>query len=106
MEKPAAVFGVRGRVRDAKTAIIKKIRPITLEDVVLGQYGADPAGKEVGYTEDPTVPEGSQTPTFACVVLYIDDERWRRVVRHAGGQGPRPAQGRGAHPAQAAAGHR
>ncbi len=81
MEKPAAVFGASagGAVRDAKTAIIKKIRPITLEDVVLGQYGADPAGKEVGYTEDPTVPEGSQTPTFACVVLYIDDERWAGV---------------------------
>jgi glucose-6-phosphate 1-dehydrogenase len=37
MEKPAAVFGASagGAVRDAKTAIIKKIRPIALEDVVL-----------------------------------------------------------------------
>ena len=81
MEKPATVFGPNAgtAVRDAKVAIIRKIRPIALEDVVLGQYSADPAGKEVGYTEDETVPDDSRTPTFATAVLFIDDERWAGV---------------------------
>ena len=81
MKKPSTVFGPESgsAVRDAKVALVQKIKPISLENVVLGQYAADPAGKEVGYTEDPTVPEGSKTPTFATVVLFIDDEQWDGV---------------------------
>ena len=29
--------------------------------------------------DDPTVPEGSRTPTFAAVTLYIDNDRWAGV---------------------------
>lgn len=42
--------------------------PIAPEEVVLGQYD--------GYRDDPTVPDGSSTPTFATVVLRIHNERW------------------------------
>lgn len=59
--------------------MIKKILPIRIEDVVVGQYGADPAGKEPGYLDDPTVPNNSKTPTFATVVMYVDNERWAGV---------------------------
>jgi len=45
----------------------------------LGQYEADPKGKEQGYLEDPTVPKGSVTPTFATAVLRINNARWRDV---------------------------
>jgi len=40
------------------------------------------AGGEPGYTEDPTVPKGSKTPTFASVVLYIDNDRsaWEMLL--------------------------
>jgi glucose-6-phosphate 1-dehydrogenase len=62
-----------------QVAVIKKILPIRIEDVVLGQYGADPAGRESGYLDDPTVPNTSKTPTFATVVMYIDNERWAGV---------------------------
>jgi len=62
-----------------KVAVIKKILPIRIENVVLGQYGADPSGKEPGYLDDPTVPKGSKTPTFAMAVMYIDNERWAGV---------------------------
>lgn len=36
--------------------------------MVLGQYE--------GYRDDPTVPDLSNTPTFATVVLRIHNERW------------------------------
>jgi len=35
---------------------------------VIGQYE--------GYKDDPTVPNDSVTPTFATVVLRINNERW------------------------------
>ena len=34
-----------------------------------------PAGGQPGYTDDPTVPKGSNTPTFASVALYVDNDR-------------------------------
>lgn len=42
--------------------------PIKDEEVVLGQYE--------GYKDDPTVPDNSNTPTFATVVLRVHNERW------------------------------
>lgn len=32
-----------------------------------------------GYLDDPTVPKGSQTPTYAMAALYIKNERWDGV---------------------------
>ena len=53
-----------------------------MEDIVLGQYVGNPNGKgqeKLGYLDDPTVPAGSVTPTFACTVLRIKNERWDGV---------------------------
>ena len=44
------------------------MEPIKHEEVVIGQYD--------GYKDDPTVPNDSATPTFATVVLRINNERW------------------------------
>lgn len=46
--------------------------PIKDEEVVLGQYE--------GYRDDPTVPNDSNTPTFATTILRIDNERWEGIV--------------------------
>lgn len=59
--------------------VLKRIAPVALSDVVLGQYVGDPEGESharLGYHDDPTVPEGSCTPTFATAVLYVQSERW------------------------------
>jgi glucose-6-phosphate 1-dehydrogenase len=32
-----------------------------------------------GYRDDPTVPAQSNTPTYASMVLYINNERWEGV---------------------------
>lgn len=49
---------------------------------MLGQYVGNPAGEgeaKQGYLDDPTVPKGSVTPTFACGVCHIKNERWDGV---------------------------
>lgn len=59
--------------------VLKCIAPVPRSDVVLGQYIGDPEGESharLGYLDDPTVPNGSRTPTFATSVLYVQNERW------------------------------
>lgn len=48
--------------------VLQSVVPIKDEDVVLGQYE--------GYKDDRTVPDSSNTPTFATVVLHVHNERW------------------------------
>lgn len=50
------------------TQVLQSMLPIKDEEVVLGQYE--------GYKDDPTVPNNSNTPTFATMVLRIHNERW------------------------------
>lgn len=65
--------------------VLKCIAPVAVSDVVLGQYLRDPEGdghSRLGYLDDPTVPEGSCTPTFAATVLYVQNERWDGKTKH------------------------
>jgi len=66
-------------VRNEKVKVLKCVKPIVLEDVVLGQYGEDPLGSETSYIDDPTVPNDSVTPTFAAAVLHVQNDRWAGV---------------------------
>jgi glucose-6-phosphate 1-dehydrogenase len=63
--------------------VLKCIPEIKLEDMVLGQYVGDPEGKtddaKLSYLDDPTVPSGSVTPTYALATLRIKNERWEGV---------------------------
>lgn len=80
MEKPASTSP--DDVRDEKVKVLKSIAPVPASDVVLGQYVGNPKGKDhskLGYLDDPTVPKGSCTPTFATAVLYVQNERWDGV---------------------------
>lgn len=80
MEKPASKDA--DDIRNEKLKVLKCIKPMTLDDIVLGQYIGNPDGEgdaKFGYTDDKTVPEGSKTPTFACAVVNINNERWDGV---------------------------
>ena len=62
--------------------MLKCVRVVKLDDVVLGQYVGNPDGEgeiKEGYLDDPTVPEGSKAATFALAVLFINNERWDGV---------------------------
>ncbi|KAK9272587.1 hypothetical protein L1049_002961 [Liquidambar formosana] len=69
MEKPVSLKPEH--IRDEKVKVLQSVLPIEDKEVVLGQYE--------GYTDDPTVPDHSNTPTFATVVLRIHNERWEGV---------------------------
>jgi len=64
-------------VRNRKVDVLRSISPVRIEDVVVGQYG--PGKGEPGYLEDKTVPEGSVTPTYAMLAMYINNPRWDGV---------------------------
>ncbi|KAL9256942.1 Glucose-6-phosphate 1-dehydrogenase 6, cytoplasmic-like protein [Drosera capensis] len=69
MEKPISLKPEH--IRDEKVKVLQSVVPIKDDEVVLGQYD--------GYTSDPTVPDNSNTPTFATVILRIHNERWEGV---------------------------
>eukprot|EP01010_Urceolus_cornutus_P001349 NODE_188_length_2080_cov_199.693747_g148_i0.p1 GENE.NODE_188_length_2080_cov_199.693747_g148_i0~~NODE_188_length_2080_cov_199.693747_g148_i0.p1 ORF type:complete len:653 (-),score=174.06 NODE_188_length_2080_cov_199.693747_g148_i0:120-2012(-) len=83
MERPDSQSGADIIYR--KTKLLKAIRTLTLNDVVLGQYTGRTFQnfgdhlEEPGYLDDPTVPKGSRTPTFAAIKFTIDNHRWRGV---------------------------
>lgn len=80
MEKPPSTHAED--IRNEKVKVLKSILPPSSENIVLGQYVGDPKGEgdaAKGYLDDPTVPKGSVTPTFATVVLFVKNERWDGV---------------------------
>eukprot|EP00927_Polykrikos_kofoidii_P084965 TRINITY_DN9112_c0_g2_i1.p1 TRINITY_DN9112_c0_g2~~TRINITY_DN9112_c0_g2_i1.p1 ORF type:complete len:543 (+),score=93.12 TRINITY_DN9112_c0_g2_i1:72-1700(+) len=84
MDPPKFAVGPQSgnSIRDAKVEVLKAIRPIIVEDCILGQYVA--GGGKPGYLEDDSIKEEDQekaekVATFAAVVMYIDNERWKGV---------------------------
>lgn len=81
MEKPVSCHP--DDIRDEKVKVLKCIKSLELENVVLGQYVGNPESTDpdarLGYLDDSTVPAGSNTPTFALAVLRINNERWDGV---------------------------
>ncbi|MDD4889146.1 MAG: glucose-6-phosphate dehydrogenase [Phycisphaerae bacterium] len=79
MEPPAV--GTPDGTRDEKIKVLRSLRPLTVEDVVAGQYAAGEIdGKPVpGYREEPDVAANSQTETFLAVRAFIDNWRWAGV---------------------------
>ncbi|XP_024357851.1 glucose-6-phosphate 1-dehydrogenase 6, cytoplasmic isoform X2 [Physcomitrium patens] len=69
MEKPISLSPEH--IRDEKVKVLECIKPFNDKEVVIGQYE--------GYKDDQTVPNDSSTPTFASLVLHINNERWDGV---------------------------
>nr|O24357.1 RecName: Full=Glucose-6-phosphate 1-dehydrogenase, chloroplastic; Short=G6PD; Flags: Precursor [Spinacia oleracea]CAA03939.1 Glucose-6-phosphate dehydrogenase [Spinacia oleracea] len=68
-------------IRNEKVKVLRSMKPLKLQDVVVGQYKGHSKGNKSysGYTDDPTVPNNSVTPTFAAAALFIDNARWDGV---------------------------
>ncbi|CAN0929196.1 Glucose-6-phosphate 1-dehydrogenase 2, chloroplastic [Linum grandiflorum] len=68
-------------IRNEKVKVLRSMRPLKLEDMVIGQYKSHTRGgtSHPGYTDDKTVPKDSLTPTFAAAALFIDNARWDGV---------------------------
>lgn len=69
-------------IRDEKVKVLRCIPPIKRQDLVIGQYvGNEEAEGEakLGYRDDPTVPDNSNTETYAMAVIWVNNERWEGV---------------------------
>ena len=68
-------------LRDESVNVLKHLRPVVSEDVVLGQYGPGIIdGKEVpGYQDEEGVADESQTETYCGFRAWIDTPRWQNV---------------------------
>ncbi|XP_064632147.1 glucose-6-phosphate 1-dehydrogenase-like isoform X2 [Lineus longissimus] len=81
MEKPCSLQAED--IRDEKVKVLKCMPELKMENLVIGQYTGNPAGpsedSRLGYLDDPTVPKGSTTGTYACGALYVNNERWDGV---------------------------
>ncbi|OEL27542.1 Glucose-6-phosphate 1-dehydrogenase 2, chloroplastic [Dichanthelium oligosanthes] len=68
-------------IRNEKVKVLRSMKPLQLEDVVIGQYKNHTKGGTTypGYTDDKTVPKDSVTPTFAAAALFINNARWDGV---------------------------
>ncbi|KAI8047367.1 glucose-6-phosphate dehydrogenase [Gilbertella persicaria] len=76
MERPISTSAEA--IRDEKVKVLKCIPPISVKDALLGQYTAHD-GKP-GYLDDETIKnKNSLTPTFASLVLFVQNERWEGV---------------------------
>lgn len=69
MEPPSAFDATA--LRNEKIKVLQAIRPISPEDVILGQYE--------GYRASEGVAEDSNTPTYAALKLNIDNWRWKHI---------------------------
>jgi len=83
--EPPAQMSTAGII-SAKVELLKAVQSLELGNgVFLGQFTANSwtmggqLHKEPGYLDDTTVPKGSKCPTFAAVVLRINNERWSGV---------------------------
>jgi glucose-6-phosphate 1-dehydrogenase len=75
MERPVS-FSAED-VRDEKVKVLRAIKPVDYNETIIGQYSA--ANGKPGYKDDDTVPKDSVNPTFACTVLYVNNQRWEGV---------------------------
>lgn len=58
-------------LRNEKVKVLQAIKPLTSDDVVLGQYE--------GYLDAEGVKQNSKTPTYAAVKFNIENWRWKDV---------------------------
>jgi glucose-6-phosphate 1-dehydrogenase len=69
MEAPSSTYPEA--VRDEQAKVLRTVRPLSADDVVLGQFR--------GYRHEPHVAKDSQVPTFVAMRLFVDSWRWDGV---------------------------
>jgi len=69
MEPPSSFEA--DKLRNEKVKVLEAIRPLTAQDVILGQYD--------GYKQAEGTAPDSKTPTYAAIRFSIDNWRWKGV---------------------------
>ena len=69
MEAPSSTYDEA--IRDEQAKVLRNIRPLDAENLVVGQFR--------GYRDEPGVAPDSRVPTYAALRLMIDSWRWEGV---------------------------
>lgn len=69
MEAPSSLWPEA--IRDEQAKVLRTVRPLSMENLVLGQFH--------GYRDEPGVAPDSAVPTYAALQLFVDSWRWRDV---------------------------
>jgi glucose-6-phosphate 1-dehydrogenase len=69
MEAPSGTYDEA--IRDEQARVLRSVRVLDCDDMVLGQYR--------GYDEEPGVAKGSRVATYAALRLHVDSWRWEGV---------------------------
>ncbi len=69
MEAPSSTYAEA--IRDEQAKVLRTVRALRPEDLVLGQFR--------GYRDEKDVARDSQVPTCAALRLYVDSWRWQGV---------------------------
>jgi glucose-6-phosphate 1-dehydrogenase len=79
MEPPETDLG--DALRDRAVEVVHNLRPLTPQDIVLGQYGSGMTQSDPvpGYQMEDGVADDSMTETFAALRVFVDTERWQNV---------------------------
>jgi glucose-6-phosphate 1-dehydrogenase len=72
MEPPSAAW--REALRDEQAKVLRTIRPLSADEIVLGQFR--------GYRNEAGVSASSNVPTYAALHLFVDSWRWHGVPFH------------------------
>lgn len=79
MEPPKRLDALN--IAKEKVALLRRVPPLKLADLVIGQYGRSVKGERTfpAYVDEETVADDSITPTFAAAGLKIENRRWDGV---------------------------
>lgn len=69
MEAPSGTYAEA--IRDEQAKVLRTVRPLRVEDLVLGQFR--------GYRDEPGAAPESRVPTYAALRLHVDSWRWDGV---------------------------
>jgi glucose-6-phosphate 1-dehydrogenase len=69
MEAPSGTYDEA--IRDEQAKILRTLRPLDMDNLVLGQFK--------GYRDEPGVAKDSRVPTYAALRLHVDSWRWHGV---------------------------
>src|SRR5262249_43144573 len=69
MEAPTST--IPEAIRDEQAKVLRNVRPMSVENVVRGQF--------LGYRDEPGVSKTSPVPTYAALRFHVDSWRWEGV---------------------------
>lgn len=77
MEPPANLNATA--IRDEKVKVLRSLRPVPENDIVIGQYGKGAVSETLVQSYGDDLGDTSSTETYVAIKTYVDNWRWQGV---------------------------